>query len=225
MASAWLRRRGMIRFWQRWAIAGRESATCAGAGSPKSRCKERLRRCRHGIAPALLLVAGSANGFSAGSPICEVHSLPLVEMSPTLADPPPAGWYLEASRLVFYPNRPLAIRLRHPDPTKAVRGVLLWAKAGPALGAGHFDLPANGRWQYMPGSSNCSTWAISHADGLRKEQALLHWTWRPGQDLAAVLRAFLIEDCPQPPGGCRDQQGLSPILVLERGIFASDFEE
>ncbi|GIX33778.1 MAG: hypothetical protein KatS3mg125_1734 [Lysobacterales bacterium] len=224
MANAWLRRRGMIRFWQRRAIAGRESGTCAGAGSPKSRCEERLRRCGLGIVPSLLLVAGSANGFSAGSPICEVHSLPLVEMSPTLADPPPAGWYLEASRLVFYPSRPLAIRLRHPDPTKAVRGVLLWAKSSPTEGAGTFELPANGRWQYMPGSSNCATWAISHTDGLPKMQSLLEWRWFPGATEVGVLRAFLIQDCPQPPGGCRDQQGLTPLLILERGIFLDDFE-
>lgn len=145
-------------------------------------------------------------------------------MSPTLAQPPPADWALEASRTVFYPGRAVSVGLRHPDPTRAVRGVLLWAKSGPTEGAGHFELPANGRWQYMPGSSNCATWAISHADGLSKEQALLTWRWLPGDTTVAVLRAFLIEDCPQPPGGCRDQQGLTPILVLERGIFLDDFE-
>lgn len=171
-----------------------------------------------------VFVAEAARAFSAGSPICEVHSLPLVEMSPTLAQPPPTGWSLKSDREVFYAGQPLTIRLHHPDSTKAVRGVLLWAKSSPTEGAGHFELPANGRWQYMPGSSNCAAWALSHTDGLRKEQALLVWTWWPGSATVAVMQAFLIEDCPQPPGGCRDQQGLTPMMVLERGIFADDFE-
>lgn len=145
-------------------------------------------------------------------------------MSPTLAQPPPAGWYLDADRPIFYSGRPVLIRLRHPDPSQAVRGVLLWAKSGPSAGAGHFELPSNGRWQYMPGSSNCATWALSHADGVRKEQPLLAWRWLPGDSPVVAMRAFLIQDCPQPPGGCRDQQGLTPILVLERGIFTDDFE-
>ncbi|MDW8479450.1 MAG: hypothetical protein RML12_05965 [Xanthomonadales bacterium] len=185
-------------------------------------------RCRLAALALLALLLGSWSptlpGFSAGSPICEVHSLPLVEMSPTLAHPPPEGWFLVAEAAVYHAGRPLRVRLRHPDPGRAVRGVLLWAKSAPTEGAGWFELPADGRWQYMPGSSNCGQWAISHRDGLPKGQALLEWRWHPGESPAAVLRAFLIEDCGLPPGGCRDQQGLTELLVLERGIFIADFE-
>ncbi len=178
---------------------------------------------------AVLLLAfgvtsSTAHANSAGSPICEVHSLPLVEMSKTLATPPPDGWYLETARPVYFSGEPLRIRLRHADPDLQVRGMLLWAKSSPSAGAGHFELPGNGRWQYMPGSSNCGEWAISHTDGIAKSQSLLQFDWNGGQSPTAVLRAFLIEECGEPEGLCRDQQGLTELLVLERGIFRGTFE-
>jgi hypothetical protein len=170
------------------------------------------------------LVSTSLHAFSAGSPICEVHALPLVEMSDTLANPPPQGWYLQAQRRIFYPGESLRIDARNDDAGRLARGILLWARSGPAAGAGHFELPTSGRYQYIPASSNCGEWALSHVDGMPKAQFEMRFTWVPGNHGTAILGAFLIEDCAQPDGACRDQQALTDLLVIERGVFRDSFE-
>lgn len=159
---------------------------------------------------------------SQGSPICEVNSLPLVPMSPTIANPPPQGWTLEAPAR-FYPGRPLQLRLHHPDPQRRVRGVLIWAKANASQGAGSFTVPGSGRWAYIPAPATCGTWALSHTDNQAKAQAELVFEWTGEATPSAILRAFLIEDCNNPTG-CRDQQALTQIVFLEAGLFANGFE-
>lgn len=174
------------------------------------------------VLAAACLLPLSAFGNSQGSPICEVNSLPLVPMSPTLANPPPQGWTLQAPPRHF-PGRPVQLRLQHPDPMRRARGVLIWAKASATLGAGAFALPANGRWAYIPAPADCGTWALSHTDSQPKtlDQLAFEWTGDPGT--GAILRAFVIEDCSH-PAGCRDQQALTPIVFIEAGVFADGFE-
>lgn len=176
-----------------------------------------------GLALALALPS-PLSAFSAGSPICEVHVLPLVDMSKTIAQPPPEGWYLDPSSQVYFSDHPLRIRVRNPQGALHVRGVLLWAKGSEFAGAGQFLVPDNGRWQHIPASSNCGEWAIAHTDGLPKPQSLLEFDWVGGDSPSAAFRAFIIQDCAGPPGGCRDQQGLTAVLALERGIFRGGFE-
>lgn len=169
------------------------------------------------------LLPGLTYANSQGSPICEVNALPLIEMSPTLANPAPQGWTLVAPAR-FFPGRAVELRVGHPDPQRRARGVLIWAKAGQFQGAGSFALPANGRWAYIPAPANCGTWAMSHTDNQPKslDQLVFHWTGNDTQGV--ILRAFIIEDCSH-PAGCRDQQALTPIVFLEAGLFADGFED
>jgi len=159
---------------------------------------------------------------SQGSPICEVNALPLVPMSPTLANPPPQGWTLQAPAR-FLPGTPIQLRLHHPDPSRRARGVLIWAKAGIAAGAGTFSVPGDGRWSYIPAPAACGTWALSHTDSQPKTQDQLVFEWTGDGDGSVVVRAFLIEDCSH-PAGCRDQQALTPVVLIEAGLFANGFE-
>jgi hypothetical protein len=187
------------------------------------------RRALQSRVVRLLLVAIGAAGanpagaFSSGSPLCEVlEPLPLVAMSPTLAQPPPEGWRLRVDARFYYPGRPVRVQVVHPDPSRRARGVLLWARSGPTTGAGRFQLPASG-YQYIPASSNCGEWALSHDSGEGKPQAAMRFFWEPDAAPSAILRAFLVEDCGLPPGGCMDQQALTPIVALERGLFRDGF--
>lgn len=175
------------------------------------------------LATLALLPQRQADAFAAGSPICEVQTLPLVEMSPTLADPPPFGWSLQIPVSAYVPGRPLPLRIRHPDPGKRVRGVLLFAKSGPFSGAGSFSLPPQG-YQYIPAPAQCGQWAISHSDSDPKEQAELLFEWTGQAQGTVILRAFLIEDCALPSGGCRDQQALTEVVVLLEALFVDGFE-
>lgn len=170
----------------------------------------------------MLLTLPTASAFSQGSPICEVNGLPLVEMSPTLANPPPQGWALDVPTR-FIPGQPLHVRVRHPDPQRRARGVLIWAKAGANLGAGSFAVPGNGRWAHIPAPAECGTWALSHTDNLPKPLAELSFQWTGSGSQGVILRAFIIEDCSN-PAGCRDQQALTPIVFMEAGLFADGFE-
>ncbi len=172
----------------------------------------------------LLLAASDSFGFSLGSPICEVNSLPLTEMSPTLASPPPSGWTLETERAYFSPGASLRVRVRHPSPLKQARGILLWAKRSQFLGGGRFELPASGAFQYIPAPAACGEWAISHVNATPKSLDDLQFDWIPDTTAPVILRAFIIEECFQPSGGCRDQQALTPIVVLEEGVLVNGFE-
>lgn len=171
---------------------------------------------------ATLLTPLAALAFSQGAPICEVNTLPLIEMSPTLANPAPEGWTLVVPER-FALGRPLLIQLRNADPTRRARGVLLWAKSGPATGAGSFALPGNGRWQHIPAPANCGLWAISHTDNQPKLQSELSFEWVSVEYSSAILRAFVIEDC-SAPQGCRDQQALTPITLVQPALFFDGFE-
>ncbi|SDD43612.1 hypothetical protein [Aquimonas voraii] len=199
--------------------------------APQQRIRGRATACSRahghlalltGLIALLGLGACESRANSQGSPICEVNSLPLVPMSPTLASPPPQGWTLVAPAR-FYPGLPLQLRLQHPDPLRRARGVLLWAKANASQGAGSFTVPGNGRWAYIPAPATCGTWALSHTDNQAKTQAELVFEWTGEASPSAILRAFLIEDCNN-PAGCRDQQALTQIVFLEAGVFANGFE-
>jgi hypothetical protein len=164
-----------------------------------------------------------SQAFSLGSPICEVASLPLLEMSPTLASPPPSGWALQVRRTIYVPGRDVAVSIVHPDAQQSARGVLIWAKSGPSQGAGTFGFDAE-IYQSVPPGSGCEDWAATHRSAASKGQDALGFTWRAQQDQGTVLlRAFLIQDCDS-PDGCRDQQALTPLLLLEPRLFVGDFE-
>lgn len=173
--------------------------------------------------PALLAPI-AASAFSLGSPICEVNSLPLVEMSPTLADPPPTGWGIEV-RPWYVPGQGQQVRIRNSDPAREVRGVLLWAKSGPSAGAGSFTLDRAGLYQHIPAPAPCGQWALSHTSAKVKSQSDLVFDWTgPEQGGTVILRAFLIEDCGQPSGGCRSHQALTPVTVLVEALFVDGLE-
>lgn len=180
-------------------------------------------RFRLGCAWACCLCLSEvALAFSQGSPVCEVLQLPLVEMSPTLSQPPPSGWLLQGDSTIYYPNELFRVRIRHGNPERAVRGVLIWARQGPTLGSGSFLLNEGAIWQYIPAPADCGQWAVSHRNAEAKTQAELVFDWRPPHAVNSILRAFLIEDCPQ--ADCRAWQALTNLLVLEGGVFRSGFE-
>lgn len=175
------------------------------------------------FALALGMFPGAGHGFSLGAPICEVNTLPLVEMSPTLASPPPSGWSLAIDRPYFSPGTPLRVRVRHDNPLKQARGVLIWAKRSQFQGAGRFELPSSGAFQYIPAPAACGEWALSHVDATPKSLDELQFDWIPGST-PAILRAFVIEECFLPSGGCRGHQALTPIVFLEEGVHVDGFE-
>lgn len=177
------------------------------------------------IALFIALAPATLEAFSLGSPICEVNSLPLVEMSPTLADPPPTGWSIEV-RPWYVPGQSQSVRIRNLDPAREVRGVLLWAKSGPSTGAGSFALDRAGRYQHIPAPAPCGQWALSHTSAAVKSQSDLVFDWTPpASGGTVILRAFLIEDCGQPSGGCRSHQALTPVTVLVEALFVDGFEQ
>jgi len=161
--------------------------------------------------------------FAAGAPICEVSSLPLMEMSPVLADPAPSGWSVRSARAAHVFGQPLRLRVHHENPGKRLRGVLIWAKSGPSTGAGQFALPDGGMYQFIPAPAECGEWALSHSSPNPKTQSELQFQWLPPAGGTAIVRAFLIEDCGLPQG-CRAHQALTPVLVLPEAVFIGDFE-
>ncbi|MEM9305052.1 MAG: reeler domain-containing protein [Pseudomonadota bacterium] len=173
---------------------------------------------------AASLVCGDASANARGSPVCEVDRLPLAPMSPVLASPPPTGWRLELDEPRYFPGELLTVRVVNADPERLVRGVLLWAKLGGSTGAGSFVLPDGERYQYIPAPAQCETWAISHTDATPRTQDELVFEWQPPERGSVIIRAFLIEECGAPPGGCRSSQALTPILSISGGLFRSGFE-
>lgn len=182
----------------------------------------------HRLRPTLLVLsilgAGPAHAFSLGAPICEVQALPLAPMSPTLASPAPTGWQLRIDAPRYIPGRPVRVAVTNTDLAQRARGVLLWAKSGPVTGFGSFVVD-NALWQHLPGSANCGEWAITHTSNAAKPLDQLHFEWiAPAAASASVLfRAFVIEDCDDPQG-CRSYQALTPVTVLQAGLFFDDFE-
>jgi hypothetical protein len=177
----------------------------------------------------LTLCSPGAWGFSSGSPVCEVNSLPLVPMSPVLIIPPPTGWRVEVAEPRFNAGRLTEARLVNADPSKRARGVLLFAKSGPLTGAGRFVLPSPsplfGYIPFVPGS-DCGEWAVSHVSAVPKTQDQLVFVWQAdaGLDLLVGMRAFVIEDCLPKPGGCRGAQALTDFVELVPTVFFDDFE-
>jgi Reeler domain len=172
----------------------------------------------------ILLVCRAVSAFSGGSPICEVNTLPLVQMSPVLSEPPPTGWFLVPERASYVPGTALRVSIRNTDPGKLARGVLIWAKTGPTTGAGSFDLPSNGLFQYLPAFADCGQWALSHVSSIAKTQTQLQFTWQAPASGALIMRAFLIEDCTT-AGGCRAHQALTDVVLLQEALFVDGFNE
>lgn len=180
------------------------------------------RACGPAVAALVGLLPVLVLAFSQGAPICEVNALPLQEMSSTLASPAPQGWSLQASRNSYMANRPLQLRVQHPDVAKRARGVLLWAKSGQFSGAGQFLVDTD-LFEYIPLPAECGLWAISHTSAAPKPLDQLAFWWMGPEVGVVVLRAFIVEDC-DAPEGCRDQQALTPLLILEPKLFFDDFE-
>ncbi|MFK7956283.1 MAG: Reeler domain-containing protein [Lysobacterales bacterium] len=188
---------------------------------------------RRAVVNATLLGAALASqqvgAFSQGSPICQVNNLPLQEMATTLASPPPTGWTLAVDGNGYRAGRPAVVRVRNADPLRMVRGVLLWALSGAGVGAGQFELPPSGNFQFVPAPANCGEWAISHTHATVKDQAELVFLWNPPSSGngsgSVIMRAFVIEDC-APAQDCRSWQALTPILGLSLipVVFADGFE-
>ena len=164
-----------------------------------------------------------ASAFSLGAPICEVNTLPLVEMSSTLASPPPTGWVLQ-SRAWYQPGQPQILRVRNSvDAQRRVRGVLIWAKASQFIGAGSFAVGP--LYQYIPAPAVCGQWALSHNSATPKTQDELEFTWTAPESGTPILRAFLIEDCGLASGDCRSYQALTPVKALYEAVFVDGLEE
>ncbi len=179
---------------------------------------------RAGVLAAVLLLAApiSSHAFSLGSPVCEVTSLPLMPMSPTLASPPPAGWRLATTRTIYVPGRPVTVRVTHPATDQTALGILIWAKRGFSTGAGAF-LVDGGLYQHVPLPADCGTWAATHTSPVVKTLHELTFSWLPDESGEVILRAFIIENCGA-PGGCRSYQALTPIHVLRLVLFFDSFE-
>lgn len=162
--------------------------------------------------------------FSPGSPVCEVATLPLIPMSPTLSSPPPTGWSLRTLNSVYRPGERVQWQIRNTDPSKRVKGVLLWAKTGSG-GVGSFLIPSGKLFQHIPPPSGCDSWALTHTSAQSKGQEVLNFTWEAPTDTApfAFFRAFLIEDCGA-TSDCRSYQALTPIVELEPALFSDGFE-
>lgn len=175
------------------------------------------------FAATLAAFSNLCGAFSLGAPICEVNTLPLVEMSSTLASPPPTGWVLQ-SRAWYQPGQPQTLRVRNSvDALKKVRGVLIWAKASQFTGAGSFAVGP--MFQYIPAPAVCGEWALSHNSPTPKTQVELEFTWTAPESGTPILRAFVIEDCGLASGDCRSSQALTPVKALYEAVFVDGLEE
>ncbi len=177
------------------------------------------------LAAWALLVHASASAFSQGSPICQVNSLPLLQMASALSSPPPTGWVLEAESTRYAPGTASVLRISNADPLVRAKGILLWSLTGPGQGAGRFELPTSGDFQYVPAPAQCGEWAITHTEATAKDQSELIFLWQPPASGSVIIRAFIIEDCGD-TRSCRAHQALTPILGLSPSLilFSDGFE-
>ena len=181
---------------------------------------------------AWLLAAPDAAAFSSGSTVCEVNALPFTPMSSVLRQPPPEGWRIRIDSDAWYPGAVRRIRLEHPDPSRQVRGVLLWIKGssfGTPVGAGRFlDLGVDDRYRFSGAfDGECGEWSLTHRDAAPRPQSGLLFAWQAPSGVTPeglIARAFVIEDCDPQPGVCRDAQALTAFLPLREVVFAEGFE-
>lgn len=188
--------------------------------------------CRLGLLAVLLLgvvCMPAAQAFSSGSTVCEVDSLPFAPMAGVLRQPPPQGWRLRIDADAWHPGALRTLRLEHPDPARRARGVLLWTKAsshGSPVGAGQFlDMGVSDLYQFTLAS--CGAWSVTQRNALPKAQANMLFAWQaptsPGLGFL-IARAFVIEDCSEFSGGCRDAQALTELVFLREALFFEGFE-
>jgi Reeler domain len=168
---------------------------------------------------ALALFAASALSTSVwansvGSPVCEVTALPFAPMSSVIGSPEPVGWTLFTTARAYRPGEAIEVRIVNTDPTKRVRGALIWAKFDDFSPAGIFQVGPGNLWQYIPPGPNaqCAQASISHTSSAPKTQAELVFSWTPPAQGDASMRAFLIEDCLLT--SCRSFQALTQVLAL-----------
>lgn len=172
---------------------------------------------------------GQALASSSGSPVCDILplSLPFAPMSTVLDVPAPSGWRLRPGAPVYYPGEALEVAIDNTDPSKRARGILLWSRnAGGRIGS--WTLPAGNRFRHIVENPACGTASLTHADAEPKTQSSMRFTWvAPAAGAGTVaMRAFVIEDCAAPTGGCRGAQALTDFgyTLLEEGVFRNGFE-
>ncbi len=176
------------------------------------------------LSATCLTEAASAHSF--GSPRCEINSLPVTEMSTTLADPAPSGWQILNLDGAAWPGRSMTIRVSNADPLKQARGILVWARRNGSTPSGSFQPDASGLFQWIPAAlANCGEASISHTSRNPKSQAQLSFEWTPDVNSTSIVRAFVIEDCGALDTDCRAWQALTPFLVIPGAIFVDGMED
>jgi hypothetical protein len=180
--------------------------------------------------PLIILIASSfaeaASAHSFGSPRCEINSLPVTEMSATLADPAPSGWQISNVDGAAWPGRSMTIRVTNTDPLKQARGILVWARRNGSTPSGSFQPDTSGLFQWIPTAlASCGEASISHTSRSPKSQAQLSFEWTPDVGGNSIVRAFVIEDCGAPEADCRAWQALTPFLVIPGAIFVDGMED
>jgi hypothetical protein len=172
-----------------------------------------------------IVLQQTANAHSFGSPRCEITSLPVTEMSASVANPAPTGWQINSTGAHAWPGRAMTLRVTNTDPAKQARGVLVWARRNGSSPSGSFQPDAAGLFQWIPTAlGNCGEASISHTGRQPKNQAQLTFEWTPDAVGTSIVRAFIIEDCGAPETDCRAWQALTPVHVIPGAVFVDGLE-